>query len=357
LVSISSISSTTPVITHRRPSMTWPRSSPPRVTEIEAVCCGSCRHFRSAGVSRQSHGVPHHPAARAEIRLRSGDAGAASTVWIFCEAGSRSRSAHLQRRRRRPRGDDRGDSLPPIQNPALAFGSALVQPIVPDVFVRQGPDGGYIVELNAGPLPRSCQPSYYAEVTKTVKNESGNRYLADCMQTNLAQRAWIKRAKKILKSQPKLCVSKMPSLRRGVQHSSRSTSRPWPTRSRCSESTVSRVTANKYMATNRRYLRIEILFHVQSIAAADGGEATPAEAVRHRIKQLIDAETSQDVLSDDTIVEKLREGRRRHRPPDGREISRGDAIPSSVQAPAAKSRHRSERRADLSALLHDRHDL
>ncbi len=72
------------------------------------------------------------------------------------------------------------------------------------------------------------------------------------------------------------------------------------------ESTVSRVTANKYMATSRGIFELKYFF-TSSIAAADGGDAHSAEAVRHRIRQLIDAEMAGDVLSDDTIVEKLRE--------------------------------------------------
>jgi RNA polymerase sigma-54 factor len=71
------------------------------------------------------------------------------------------------------------------------------------------------------------------------------------------------------------------------------------------ESTVSRVTANKYMATSRGIFELKYFF-TSAIAASDGGEAHSAEAVRHRIKQLIDAEDTDAILSDDTIVEKLR---------------------------------------------------
>ena len=96
------------------------------------------------------------------------------------------------------------------------------------------------------------------------------------------------------------------------------------------ESTVSRVTANKYMATSRGIFELKYFF-TSSIAASDGGEAHSAEAVRHRIKQLIDAEPADDVLSDDTIVERLREA--------GIDIARRTVakyreamrIPSSVQ--------------------------
>ena len=71
------------------------------------------------------------------------------------------------------------------------------------------------------------------------------------------------------------------------------------------ESTVSRVTANKYMATNRGIFELKYFF-TSAIAASDGGDAHSAEAVRHRIKQLIDAEAPSNILSDDTIVEILR---------------------------------------------------
>jgi RNA polymerase sigma-54 factor len=60
------------------------------------------------------------------------------------------------------------------------------------------------------------------------------------------------------------------------------------------------------MATNRGIFELKYFF-TSSIAASDGGEAHSAEAVRHRIKQLIDAESAQSVLSDDTIVERLRQ--------------------------------------------------
>src|SRR5437016_13745277 len=96
------------------------------------------------------------------------------------------------------------------------------------------------------------------------------------------------------------------------------------------ESTVSRVTANKYMATSRGIFELKYFF-TSAIAAADGGEAHSAEAVRHRIKQMIEAESTQNVLSDDTIVECLREA--------GIDIARRTVakyreamrIPSSVQ--------------------------
>jgi RNA polymerase sigma-54 factor len=191
--------------------------------------------------------------------------------------------------------------------PGLAFGSALVQAIVPDVFVRQGPDGNYIVELNTSTLPRVLvNQVYYAEVTKTAKNESEKSYLSDCMQTaTWLMRALDQRAKTILKVATEIVRQQEAFFSRGVQHLKPLNLKTVADAISMHESTVSRVTANKYMATSRGIFELKYFF-TSAIGASDGGEAHSAEAVRHRIKQLIDAETLQDVLSDDTIVEKLR---------------------------------------------------
>ena len=70
------------------------------------------------------------------------------------------------------------------------------------------------------------------------------------------------------------------------------------------ESTVSRVTANKYIATPRGTFELKYFF-TTAIPGTDG-ESHSAEAVRHRIRALIDTEAAGDVLSDDAIVAALR---------------------------------------------------
>ena len=85
--------------------------------------------------------------------------------------------------------------------PGLAFGSTLVQPIVPDVFVRPAPDGTWQVELNSDTLPKVLiNQRYYAQVSKTTRNDKDKTYLADCLQTaTWLVRALDQRAKTILK--------------------------------------------------------------------------------------------------------------------------------------------------------------
>src|SRR5215813_6480956 len=207
--------------------------------------------------------------------------------------------------------DDLNDMIAEIRHlnpkPGLAFGNTLVQPIVPDVFVRQGPDGSYIVELNSDTLPRVLvNQRYYAEVAGTAKSDKDKTYLADCLQTaTWLIRALDQRAKTILKVSQEIVRQQDAFFLHGVQHLRPLNLKTVADAIDMHESTVSRVTANKYMATSRGIFELKYFF-TSAIAAANGGEAHSAEAVRHRIKQMIDAESPQDVLSDDTIVEKLR---------------------------------------------------
>src|SRR5689334_2204520 len=216
--------------------------------------------------------------------------------------------------------------------PGLAFGSALVQPIVPDVFVRAAPGGAWLVELNSDTLPKVLvNQTYYATVSATARRDSEKSYLADCLQ-NAAWlvRALDQRARTILKVANEIVRQQDAFFARGVQHLRPLNLKTVAEAIGMHESTVSRVTANKYIATSRGVFELKYFF-TSAIAGAHGGEAHSAEAVRHRIRQLIDAEAASDILSDDTIVEKLREA--------GIDIARRTVakyresmrIPSSVQ--------------------------
>jgi RNA polymerase sigma-54 factor len=191
--------------------------------------------------------------------------------------------------------------------PGLAFGSAPVQPVIPDVFVRQGPDGAWLIELNSDTLPKVLvSQAYYSEVSKTVKSQTDKSYLADCLQSaSWLVRALDQRAKTILKVATEIVRQQDGFLRSGVAHLRPLNLRTVAEAIGMHESTVSRVTANKYMATSRGIFELKYFF-TSAIASADGGEAHSAEAVRHQIRQLIDDEPVGAVLSDDTIVSRLR---------------------------------------------------
>ncbi|MGZ3411257.1 MAG: RNA polymerase factor sigma-54 [Xanthobacteraceae bacterium] len=192
--------------------------------------------------------------------------------------------------------------------PGLAFGTTLVQPVVPDVFVKQGANGDWIVELNSDTLPKVLvSQTYYAEVSKVAKASGDKTFLAECLQSaNWLVRALDQRARTILKVSSEIVRQQDAFLLHGVQHLKPLNLKTIADVIGMHESTVSRVTANKYMATSRGVFELKYFF-TSSISSSDGGEAHSAEAVRHRIKQLIDAESPSDVLSDDTIVDKLKE--------------------------------------------------
>ncbi len=216
--------------------------------------------------------------------------------------------------------------------PGNAFGTTLVQPVVPDVVVRAGPDGGWLVELNTETLPKVLvNQVYFARVAKTAKGEKDKLYLSECMQTaNWLVKSLDQRAKTILKVASEIVRQQDAFLTHGIQHLKPLNLRIIADAVGMHESTVSRVTSNKYMATSRGIFELKYFF-TSSIASSEGGEAHSSESVRHRIKELIDRETADDVLSDDTIVKMLREA--------GIDIARRTVakyreamnIPSSVQ--------------------------
>ncbi len=225
--------------------------------------------------------------------------------------------------------------------PGQAFGSEPVQPVVPDVFVRPRPDGSWHVELNTDTLPRVLiDQSYYATVSGGARSDKDRAYLSDCLQqANWLIRSLDQRARTILKVATEIVRQQDAFLTEGVRFLRPLNLRTVADAIQMHESTVSRVTANKYMATPRGIFEMKYFF-TTAIAATEGGEAHSAEAVRHRIKELIDDETPDDVLSDDAIVGILRSA--------GIDIARRTVakyrewlkIPSSVQ-------RRREKRAGL----------
>jgi RNA polymerase sigma-54 factor len=222
--------------------------------------------------------------------------------------------------------------------PGLKFGAIQIQPILPDVLVRPAPGGSWLVELNSDTLPRVLvNRSYYATVAKTARSEQDRGYLLDCLQSaNWLVKSLDQRARTILRVAEEIVRQQDGFLTHGVEHLKPLNLRTVADAISMHESTVSRVTSNKYMATPRGIFELKYFF-TSAISAADGaGEAHSSEAVRHRIRHLIEAETAQTVLSDDKLVEYLKR--------DGIDIARRtvakyrDAlrIPSSVQRRRAK---------------------
>jgi RNA polymerase sigma-54 factor len=216
--------------------------------------------------------------------------------------------------------------------PGLKYGSSPSQPIVPDVLVRVLPDSSFHVELNSDTLPRVLvNQSYYATVSKSTTRKEDKSYLVDCLQTaNWLVKSLDQRARTILKVAQEIVRQQDGFFTHGVRHLRPLNLKTVADAISMHESTVSRVTANKYMATNRGLFELKYFF-TSAIAATLNGDAHSSEAVRHRIREMIEAEPVSDVLSDDKIVERLKG--------DGVDIARRTVakyrealrIPSSVQ--------------------------
>lgn len=216
--------------------------------------------------------------------------------------------------------------------PGHAFGSDPVQPVIPDVIVKPSPDGAWAVELNSETLPRVLiNNTYLARVSTSAQRSEDRLYLSEC-QSNAT---WLvksldQRAKTILKVAREIVRQQDAFLVLGVQHLRPLNLRTVADAIEMHESTVSRVTSNKHMATPRGIFEMKYFFTAAIAAAGGEGDAHSAEAVRHRIRELIASE-GDGILSDDTIVEKLRA--------QGIEIARRTVakyreslgIPSSVQ--------------------------
>jgi RNA polymerase sigma-54 factor len=191
--------------------------------------------------------------------------------------------------------------------PGAAFAGEEAPSVIPDVFVRELPSGAFSIELNADTLPKVLiDRTYYAQVAGLSRTEEDQAFLNDCHASaswlikSLDQRARtiLKVASEIVRQQDGFFVSGVKALR------------PLNLKTvadavEMHESTVSRVTSNKYMATPRGVFELKYFFSA-SIPSVQGGEAHSAEAVRHRIKDMIDQEHPEAILSDDQIVERLR---------------------------------------------------
>jgi RNA polymerase sigma-54 factor len=192
--------------------------------------------------------------------------------------------------------------------PGAGFGGGVVQSVAPDVYVRQTPDGMWLVELNTDTMPRVLMNQrYYATVSKTAKREEDKLFLQECA----ANASWLvksldQRARTILKVAREIVRQQDGFFAEGVAHLRPLNLKTVAAAIEMHESTVSRVTSNKYLSCARGVFELKYFF-TASISASDGGEAHSAEAVRHQIKGLIDGETPAEILSDDRIVEILRE--------------------------------------------------
>ena len=215
--------------------------------------------------------------------------------------------------------------------PGALYDATPLPLLIPDVLMRPAPDGdGWLVEMNPETLPRLLvNESFHARVRKSATAPE-RAYLSERLQSaNWLVKSLQQRAETILKVAAEIVRRQEAFFRHGITHLRPLILRDIADAVALHESTISRVTANKYIATPRG--TFELKFFFTTAIAGTGGETHSAESVRHRIRALVHAEPPNDILSDDAIVTLLKR--------EGVDIARRTVakyrealrIPSSVQ--------------------------
>ena len=191
--------------------------------------------------------------------------------------------------------------------PGLRFGSAPVETVIPDIFVGKTAKG-WAIEINSATLPRLLiNRSYYSELSCGAQDKASKLWLNECMaNANWLIKALDQRQRTIIRVASEIVKQQEAFFREGIAHLRPLTLRSIAEAIGMHESTVSRVTSNKYLSCARGIFELKYFF-TSSIASADGGDAVSAEAVKSVIRTLINEESAKAILSDDTLVEMLQE--------------------------------------------------
>jgi RNA polymerase sigma-54 factor len=184
--------------------------------------------------------------------------------------------------------------------------SERVDAITPDIFVARRA-GGWAVELNSATLPKLLiNRSYYQELSSGPQDKQSRAWLNECLQSaNWLMKALDQRARTIVKVATEIVTHQEGFFRHGVSHLKPLTLRAVAETIGMHESTVSRVTSNKYLSCDRGLYELKYFF-MSGVGMSDGGEGASSEAVKSRIKALIAAEDAARILSDDQLVEMLK---------------------------------------------------
>jgi RNA polymerase sigma-54 factor len=180
-----------------------------------------------------------------------------------------------------------------------------IEAVVPDVYVARRA-GGWAIELNSATLPKLLvNRSYYTELA-TGADRKSKAWLSECLASaNWLTKALDQRARTIVKVSAEIVKQQDGFFRHGVAHLRPLTLRQVAEVIGMHESTVSRVTSNKYLECDRGLFELKYFF-TSGIQSSDGGDAVSAEAVKSHIRALITAESGREILSDDQLVDLLR---------------------------------------------------
>ncbi|MFP5395489.1 MAG: RNA polymerase factor sigma-54 [Alphaproteobacteria bacterium] len=192
--------------------------------------------------------------------------------------------------------------------PGLRFASGGGDPVTPDILVVPRAAGGWDIQLNEATLPKLVvNRAYYLELRGACDDKAARGWLSEKLtDANWLIKALDQRARTILKVAAEVVKQQEGFFRHGVSQLKPLTLRAVAEAIEMHESTVSRVTSNKYLSCPRGTFELKYFF-TSGVASTDGDGTVSANAVKAAIKALIDAEDSKAILSDDTLVDLLKE--------------------------------------------------
>lgn len=190
--------------------------------------------------------------------------------------------------------------------PGMGYQHEPVQAVTPDVFVRPAKGGGWHIELNAGILPRLLvNRRYYAQLSGRTRDKEERKYLTEQLATaNWLVKALDQRAQTILKVTTEIVAHQDMFFREGIRYLRPLTLKEVAAAVELHESTVSRVTTAKFMNTPRGTFELKYFFNA-ALQNSDGGEDYSNKAVQYLIREVIDREAPDHILSDDAIAVEL----------------------------------------------------
>ncbi len=191
--------------------------------------------------------------------------------------------------------------------PGLKFERSTIAPLIPDVFVRKNIETGeWRVALNQATLPRLLiDQDYTFTLKKGEADKKTKRYLQERFSSaNWLIRALDQRARTILNVSIEIVKHQQKFFEQGIVGLRPLALKDIALAVAMHESTISRVTSHKYVGTPRGVFELKYFFTNALSGIIEGAEFA-TEAVRHRIKEMVDAENKEKPLSDDQIVEKL----------------------------------------------------
>ncbi|QZD90628.1 RNA polymerase factor sigma-54 [Qipengyuania aurantiaca] len=191
--------------------------------------------------------------------------------------------------------------------PGCRYGGGGEAAIVPDVLVTPGEGGGWQIRINEASLPRLVvNREYYVELEAGARDKASRAWLNEQLgEADWLIRALDQRQKTILKTASEIVTLQEGFFREGVSAMRPLTLREVAERIEMHESTVSRVTSNKFLSCPRGTFEMKYFFS-SGVAAADG-EGASSEAIKARIRALCDAEDPKKVLSDQKLADMLNE--------------------------------------------------